>query len=560
MKCFSLIIFLLAGFTCAQHDKEITNLAQEFFEWRAITQPCSGDDIPRVERPDKWIPDYSPRSVENYQAKYKDFKVKLNSLSKNGWSRSDSIDYLLLHSAIERVNWELNVLRLQNINPDFYIQQTLGAVFELLVIHTPITKSRAENIILRFNSIPNTIESAKENLTDPVLPFADIALEHLLNIKERLYAVRDELNKLFPVELNAQLNNSVELAAEALEGYAAWIEVNKNRMLPSFNVGREYYEYFLKNVALLPYTPEELLLMGRQEWDRSVAFDVYEKEKNKNVPRLEIFSSGQEQINSQKAGELAIRKFLEDKNIMSIPSWLNHYNFIMLPDYLAPIADIGVNDDLTSETRLDEDAIRYIVEPSLKLSYFSLATAKDTRPITIHEGVPGHYFQLAISWANENPIRRRYFDSGSNEGIAFYVEELLLQYGLFDDSPRTREIIYSFMRLRALRVDVDINLAVGNYTIEQAGKYLSETVPMDFDTGIHEAGFFSYNPGQAITYQIGKLQILKLISDAKVLLEDKFDLKKYHDYMMKNGNVPIALQRWEYLGLKDEIEKLWPQN
>jgi len=245
---------------------------------------------------------------------------------------------------------------------------------------------------------------------------------------------------------------------------------------------------------------------------------------------------------------------------MSVPDWVQHYINKKIPPHIEPFTNMGVVDDLTSETRLNEDGVSYIPEPSENMSYFRLATAKDPRPIIIHEGVPGHYFQMALSWANPNPIRRRFFDSGSNEGIGFYVEELLLQYGLFDDSPRTREIIYNFMRLRALRVDVDINLALGNYTIEDAGKYLSSTVPMDLPTGTDEARFFAYNPGQAITYQIGKLQILNLIAEAKILLGDKFNLKDYHDYMMQNGNVPVALQRWEYLGLKDEIEKLWPQN
>jgi uncharacterized protein (DUF885 family) len=245
---------------------------------------------------------------------------------------------------------------------------------------------------------------------------------------------------------------------------------------------------------------------------------------------------------------------------MSVPDWVQHYINKKVPSHIEPFTNMGVVDDLTSETRLNEDGVSYIPEPSESMSYFRLATAKDPRPIIIHEGVPGHYFQMVLSWANTNPIRRRFFDSGSNEGIGFYVEELLLQYGLFNDSPRTREIVYSFMRLRALRVDVDINLALGNYTIEDAGKYLSSTVPMDLTTGIDEARFFAYNPGQAITYQIGKLQILNLIADAKILLGDKFNLKNYHDYMMQNGNVPIALQRWEYLGIKDEIEKLWPQN
>jgi len=129
----------------------------------------------------------------------------------------------------------------------------------------------------------------------------------------------------------------------------------------------------------------------------------------------------------------------------------------------------------------------------------------------------------------------------------------MLQLGLFKDRPRTREIIYKFMRLRALRVEIDIQLALGNFSIEKAGTYLEKTVPLDFQTAVEEAGFFAYNPGQAITYQIGKLQIIKAISDAKIMQGDDFNLRHFHDYLMENGNVPIALLRWEYLGLRDEI-------
>jgi len=554
-----ILVVITVCISYPQNNIYIQNLAQDFFEWRKITQPCSGDDILRVERPNTWTPDYSPEALAIYRPKYVEFSQKLKNLSKENWSLTDSVDYLLLHSAIERVNWELNVLKLPNRNPDFYVHQTLGAVFELLLIHSPIDKKRADNIIHRLNSIPSTIEHAKVNLTEPIAPFAEIALHKLNNVRKRFYELRDALNKLFPPELNAQLNSAVELSVMAIEDYVEWIKKQLPAMQTSFNVGRKGYEYFLKNVALIPYTPEELLFMGKQEWDRSVAFGIYEYDRNRYTAELELFSSAEEQIIAEQIGEESIRKFLEEKNILTIPEWVNHYKFVKTPEHFAPLSLMGVNDDLTSETRLDEDAVRYIREPSPNLGYFSLATAKDPRPLILHEGIPGHYLQLVLSWSNTNPIRRRFFDSGPIEGIAFYVEELLLQYGLLDESPKTREIIYSFMRLRALRVDVDINLALGNYTINDAGKYLAATVPMDLQTGIQEAGFFAYNPGQAITYQIGKIQIMKLISDAKILLGDTLDLKELHDYMMLNGNVPIALMRWEYLGLKDEIDLLWPE-
>ncbi len=553
-----MILLLIPQFGISQNNVKIQNFAKEFFNWRAITQPVTGDDIPRVERPDKWIPDYSPEALAAYREKYFEFSSKLINLPHTGWSKSDSVDYLLLHSAIERVNWELNILKLPNRNPDFYVHQTLGAVYELLLIHSPIDRKRAENIILRLNSFNKTIQYAKTNLNEPVMSFADIALGSLEDITSRLYKMRDALNELFPVDLNAQLNSAVEHAVMALEDYIEWLEEEKPYMQTSFNVGREGYEYFLQNIALIPYSPEELLIMGKQEWDRSVAFDIYEKQRNKYLPELSIFSSAEEQMETERIDEEAIRYFIEEKELLTIPDWVQHYRFVKIPPYLIPVS-MGVRDDLTSETRLDEDGVRYITEPSPNMGFFSLATAKDTRPLILHEGVPGHYLQLVLSWANPDRIRRRFFDSGANEGIAFYVEELLLQYGLFDDSPKTREIIYSFMRLRALRVDVDINLAIGNYSIEQAGKYLASTVPMDLPTGLQEAGFFAYNPGQAISYQIGKLQILNLVAEAKVIMGEDFNLRHFHDYLMENGNVPIALLRWEYLNLKDQIEKLWPE-
>lgn len=559
MLKLNLLIFLfLSLYSSAQTNPVIQALSKEFWEWRTVTQPASGDDIPRVERPDGWQPDYSPQALQTYREKYRDFSRRLNAIPKAGWTRSDSVDYLCLRSAIERVNWELNVLRAPQRNPDFYVHQTLGAVYELLLIHSPMAEERARNIIIRLQSFPKTVKDAQQNLTEPVAQFAEIALENLHVMSSKLSQTSEALKKLIPSSLHADLDNATENAIRSLEEYAGWIQKNKAGMSNDFSCGRDAYLYFLKNIALIPYSPEELLAQGRLEWNRSVAFEAFEVQRNKDIPQPEIFGSAAEQITQEQRDEEDIRRFLEVNNIMTVPGWLQHYLNKKIPDHIAPLAYMGVVDDLTSETRLDEDAVSYIPEPRPDLSYFRLATAKDPRPIIVHEGVPGHYFQMAISWRNPDPIRRRYIDSGANEGIAFYVEELLQQFGMFDNRPHTREIIYNFMRLRALRVEVDIQLALGTFSIEQAGQFLAKTVPMDEETAVHEAGFFAYNPGQAITYQIGKLQILKFLSDAKIQLGDKFSLRDFHDYLMLNGNVPIALLRWEYLGLRDEVERLTP--
>jgi len=539
-----------------QMNPELQQLADDFFSWRAVQQPATLDDIPRVERPTGWLPDYSTSALASQRARYADFLTELERLDKTGWSITDQVDARLLRAAIHRIRWELVVLRHPHRNPLFYVDQTLGSVFELLILSTPIDRQRAGEYLLRLEYFPITIAVAKKNLTEGVQPFADATIATLDGVEQKLEQMHAALARQFPADLKQRLDHAIHSASAAMLDYRGWLQQHRAGMSKEFSLGAHAYQYFLSQVALIPHTPDELLHMGRQAWNRSVTFDVLEKNRNAGLPELEIFPDAEAQIAAEQKMEQEIRDFLEQHNLMTVPDWLGHYHNRLRPDHLIPLAFMGVNDDLTSETRLNEDAISYIPPPAENLSYFALSSAKDPRPIIIHEGVPGHYFQMALSWANPNPVRRRYIDSGANEGIGFYVEEMMLQAGLFDESPRSREIIYSFMRLRALRVEVDIRLATGDFDIEQAGAYLARTVPMDEATAREEAVFFAFNPGQAITYQIGALQIQQFLTDARLDKGDDFSLRRFHDYLMQNGNVPIALLRWEYLGQDDEIKRL----
>jgi uncharacterized protein (DUF885 family) len=103
---------------------------------------------------------------------------------------------------------------------------------------------------------------------------------------------------------------------------------------------------------------------------------------------------------------------------------------------------------------------------------------------------------------------------------------------------------------------VDVRLALGELSVEAAAHELATRVPMDAGTAYEEAAFFASSPGQAITYQVGKIQILGFLSDARRLQGVDFNLRAFQDALWLNGNVPIALQRWELLGTRDEIDTL----
>jgi uncharacterized protein (DUF885 family) len=548
MKKSWAVVSLVAVFLihASAAPESLDKLANDFWVWRAKYAPFTGDDVNRLERPGG-TRDWSRASIDKQRKDLAQFEARWKKLDASSWSIPQQVDYRLIGSALARVRWELDINPRWKRDPNFYIDQTLTAVVEALTVPGPYDAARSREILTRIENIPSTLQQGAENLDKPPAPFATVAIQALENIRPRLHQMASSLAKSTTLK-EEELNSATDRAADALERFREKLR----EMLPSLPnetaLGRDAYVFFLNNVALMPYSPEDLLAMGRQEWNRAVAFEAFEKNRNHDVALLKTADNVDNWIREAAEKELQIRKFLEERGVLTVPGWVQHYTLRPMPEYLRALQGFGEMDDFTSPSRLKENCIRYVTEPSGKLGYFWQATAEDPRPITVHEGIPGHYFQLCLSWKHDDPIRRHYYDSGANEGIGFYAEEMMLQSGLFDDSPHTREIIYNFMRLRALRVEVDVKLALGEFTLDQAAKYLQEKVPMDEQTARQEAIAFSTGPGQAITYQIGKLQIIKFLADAGMQQGEKFNLRTFHDFVWKNGNVPIALQQWEYLG------------
>jgi Bacterial protein of unknown function (DUF885) len=531
---------------CSRAQAEaLDKLADDFWTWRANYAPFTGDDVNRIERPGG-TRDWSRAKIDNHRKDLADFEARWKKIDIKDWPVPKQVDYKLIGSAFSRVHWELDINPRWKRDPLFYTEQTLTALAEALTVPAPYDETRSREILTRIENIPSILQQGAANLDKPPAPFAAVAIQALEGSREALRKMGAALLRSTTLK-EQELNGAVGRAGDALEKFRQQLQQKLPALPKETALGREAYVFFLKNVALMSYSPEDLLAMGQQEWNRAVAFEAYEKNRNKDVPPLKLANNIDIWIKDAAAKELQIRKFLNEREILTVPDWVQHYTLRPTPEYLRALGSTE-NDDFTSPSRLKENCIRYVPEPSPNLGYFWRATAMDPRPIIVHEGIPGHWFQLCLSWKHEDPIRRHYYDSGANEGIGFYAEEMMLQAGLFDDSPHTREIIYNFMRLRALRVEVDVKLALGQFTLEQAAKYLEEKVPMDAGTARQEATAFSVGPGQAITYQIGKLQITKFLAEARMQQGEKFNLRAFHDFVWKNGNVPIALQRWEYLG------------
>jgi uncharacterized protein (DUF885 family) len=547
-------VLLALVLTPLSHAESLQTLGKDFWHWRAYEQPFSVDDIPRLERPGDLVINWSPRRIQQYHRQLEDFDRRFQRLANATAPIAEQVDYRLLGSALARVHWELDLNPRWRRDPSFYVDQTLGSMYLSLLPPPPFEAARQEALVSRLRSFPATLAAARENLTDMRRPFADVAIKSLADISKRLKVMADAVAPQLDTTHQTEMREAIGPAIVALEGYRTWLE-QRSHMREDTAIGRESYIYFLRQVALVPFTPEELLAMGRQELARAISFQRYEEARDGRLQTMPTFPSTKEQMAEEAREEAAIRVYLARHNILTVPAWVKHYRNLPLPAYVEPFAELGPTDDLTGPSRLDQNGTSYITPPAADGAGF-FATSRDPRPIILHEGVPGHYFQEVLGFSNPDPIRTHYYDSGANEGIGFYAEEMMLQAGLFDDSPGTRQMIYGYMRLRALRVEVDVKLALGMFTLKQAEDYLVKAVPMDEGTARGEATLFATSPGQAISYQMGKLQIMSLLSEASRRQGDRFSLLDFHNFIWKNGNIPLSLQRWELLDDANDVPAL----
>src|ERR1700730_6331702 len=157
---------------------QLQELAEDFWTWRSQNQPVSSDDIPRIERPPDWVPDWSRKTIERRRQELANFTKRQQSIDSKSWPISQQVDHRLIGSAVARVRWELEVTSGQERNPGFYVDQTLGLLFLLLLKPPPFDEARSQAIVKALKSFKQTVTDGQENLSGKAIkPFALAAIE-----------------------------------------------------------------------------------------------------------------------------------------------------------------------------------------------------------------------------------------------------------------------------------------------------------------------------------------------------------------------------------------------
>ncbi|MUN40579.1 DUF885 family protein [Actinomadura litoris] len=533
----------------------LTGLGLEIWAWRAARRPQTGDDIDRLERPAGWVPDFSAAAMEASLDALAGFERRRRGLRDGDAPVPAQVDWYLLGSVLARARWELERYPLWRTNPRFYVDQSVGVLFEALLAPPPFGEGRAADLVAKAASIPRTLEHARANLDAPAAELADFTIRQLDPIGGQFAEVAEHLVPLLPAPHADRMRGALTDAAAALGDYREWLRTRRPSMGPYRSPGPDAARHFLGAVALTPFTPEEMVAVSRLEAERARWLELVERNRGGEDPP--VLPDRSTQIAREADAHRRLTRFLDEQGLLSPAGDVGRYLFAPMPGYLAPLQHLGVPHDVTGPSRPSANAFRYIEEPGPALGGYDRLQAIDPMVALFHEGV--HADQLARSWHHPDPLRRFFYDSGPVEGIAFYHEELVLRAGLFDADPFLRRTALDMMAIRAQRVEADVRLAVGEFTLPEVEVWQRERFGSFEAEGEVEqvegsAADLAETPLRALTYQIGKTQLLRLINDAHRRQGDAFALRTVHDRLWSNGNVPLSLLRWELLGDRTELD------
>jgi uncharacterized protein (DUF885 family) len=165
------------------------------------------------------------------------------------------------------------------------------------------------------------------------------------------------------------------------------------------------------------------------------------------------------------------------------------------------------------------------------------------KTLSYHEGIPGHHFQISIAMELKGvPFFRRMLPFiAYSEGWALYAEKLAREMGMYKDDLYSELGALDAELFRAVRLVVDTGIHFKKWTREQAIEYMEAHQSQAHESVVSEIERYIVMPGQACAYKIGMIKILELREKAKKELGNKFDLRKFHDVVLKSGSMPLTL-------------------
>jgi len=413
---------------------------------------------------------------------------------------------------------------------------TNHGITELWTYTLPLSSVERERFISDLKVIPSLNNQAKQNLTANA---KDLWITGIRDIKNQSNVLTKLIEKE-DIESDSEVVTLINSAISSTNKFVTWLQEEATSKTGPSGIGKDNYTWYLQNVHLVPLTWDDEVMILKRELARAWTSLKLEEHRNRNLPELVAASS-----------PTAYNK-MADEAAKSLIDFLDNQDIVTVQPYF--------------DTALREHLGEFV--PKEKRNFFLIGEHYDPRPLYSHFY---HWFELARmdkepnkSEIRKGPLLYNIFDS-RNEGTATAVEEMFMQAGLYDDSPRTKEIVYIMIAQHAARGLGSLYAHANEMTMEEAGGIHSEYTPRGWmktekELLIFEQHLYLRQPGYGTSYITGKYLLENALADYARIQElhgKAFVTKEFFDTLNSIGNIPISLGHWQMTGQKKHLTPIF---
>jgi hypothetical protein len=523
---------------------EYGELVELFEQWRVLEQPNFHDGAP----------DYRPEAVAERHAGMLEMRERLLGMDTSAWSVEEKIDWHLVRAEMNGLDFYARVLRPWERDPTFYASirtaQSDTPAEEAPTIHnavrlwkysiwprtalskpSPLSREAERRLATELSTVPPLLEQARSNLTGDT---RDLWIPSPISFRNQEAALRLLGERLEGAGM--EVRDAQQEALKATTAFREWLEVEAQRKTGQSGITREEYTWHLRNVLLVNSTWEGEVQLMQREMSRGYAGLRMEEARNRSLPALEPAADAASFAAMQEASITSYMKFIEDHDILTVTPWM----------------------DLALRERV------FPYSPPEQRNFFGQATHRDPRTLWTHFY---HYWDLMrldeephASPIRRTPLRYNIWMSRA-EGAATGMEEWMMNAGLFDDSPRSREVVWIMLITRAARGLSSLYAHDNQITLEEAADMHVKWTPRgwmnrNLDLLGFEQHLYLRQPAYGSSYVTGARILESIIADRSEQEGADFSLRRFFDDLNDAGMIPVSLLRWQLSGDDSDIRAI----
>ncbi|GAB5527689.1 MAG: hypothetical protein Roseis2KO_55610 [Roseivirga sp.] len=540
---YSFIPFMLCLMLSCQPAQTQTSdnnpqLVSLYRDWRSFETPPMREDAP----------DYTAATFEKRWPEFKKLQARLMAIDTSGWSTKHQVDWHVIWAEMNGYDFNHRILKPWVRDPAYYKSlwmsrsdvpahegPTHHGTTEIWTYSFPLSTDAKQKLLKDLKVIPSLNSQAKLNLTGNARELWVAGIRDIRGQSQNLKGLLDWEG----IKGQSDLESAIETAISSTDDLVSWLKKEAKTKTGPSGIGKENYTWYMQNVHLVPMTWEDEVMLLKSELASAWSDLKMEEHRNRNLPKLTDADSPEAYDAMAEKAARSLMDFLEKQDIVTVK------------DYWEPA--------------LREHLGAYV--PKERRNFFLIGEHYDPRPLYSHFY---HWFELARmdnephpSEVRRKPLLYNIFDS-RNEGTATAVEEMFMHAGLYEDSPRSREIVLIMIAQRAARGLGSLYAHANEMTMEEAGGIHSEYTPRGWmktekELLIFEQHLYLRQPGYGSSYITGKHLLKNAMAEfARVQEADgkEFSSKEFFDQLNAIGNIPISLGHWQMTGLDAEIRKI----